>query len=201
MRLVFLINNLQHPNFNNYTTFALLIFKPNIMRFLKIAIFFIGLSTFAQGKVGVVDVDYILSNMPEMTTVKEQLDAYGTQMDGDLSKKIEEYKALAEAYKTGEAEFTIGQKKEKKTQLIELESDIQKFQQNGIKLMEIRQQELLKPLYSKIAAALEKVAKAQGYTQVMQTSADVVYLDPNYDLTDPILTELGITIKTIEEGK
>lgn len=171
------------------------------MKFLKIAIFFIGLSTFAQGKVGAVDIDYILSNMPELTSVQTELDTYGKQLDTDLNKKVTEYKELAEEYKTGEATFTAEQKKEKQTALITLENDIQKFQQNGSQLMEIKKQEALKPLYQKIGVALEKVAKAQNYTQVMQTTQDMVYLDPNYDLTVPIIQELGITITPEMEGK
>lgn len=171
------------------------------MRFLKIAVFFIGLSTFAQGKVGVIDIDYILSNMPELVSVQEELKTYGAQMDADLSKKVEEYKALVEAYKADEAEYTIAQKKAKQEELITLENDIQKFQQNGTKLMEIRQDELLRPLYNMIGDALDKVAAAEGYTQVMRSTADIVYLDERFDLTTSILTEMGITIKTGEEGK
>lgn len=169
------------------------------MKFLKIAVFFIGITAFAQSKVGAVDVEYILSKMPEMNTVQTQLETYGKQLDTDLNKKIEEYKKLAEEYKKGEATFTDEQKKEKQTALLTLDADIQKFQENGSKLMGIKQTEYLQPLYKKIGEALDKVAKAQNYTQVMQTSTDLVYLDPNYDLTVPILTELGITI-TAEEG-
>jgi outer membrane protein len=168
------------------------------MRFLKIAVFFIGLTTFAQGKVGAVDVQYILSQMPEMETVKTQLETYGKQLDVDLNKKIDEYKKLAEAYKTGEATFSAEQKKEKQTALLNLDADIQKFQQNGAKLMEIKQNEYFQPLYKKIGEALDKIAKAQNFTQVMQTNEHLVYLDPNYDLTVPIMTEMGITIKTPE---
>ncbi len=171
------------------------------MNFLKIAVFFIGISAFAQSKVGAVDVDYILSKMPEMITVQTQLETYGQQLDKDLNKKIDEYKKLAEEYKNGEATFTPEQKKEKQTALVNLDTDIQKFQQNGAKLMDIKQKEYLQPLYKKIGEALNKVAKAQNYTQVMQTNTDLVYLDPNYDLTVPILTELGITITAEEEGK
>ena|SRR5690606_8371317 len=171
------------------------------MKFLKIAVFFIGLSAFAQGKVGAVDIDYILSKMPEMETVKTQLETYGKQLDVDLNKKIDEYKILAEEYKTGEASFTPEQKKEKQTALLTLDDDIQKFQQNGAKLMEIKQNEYLQPLYKKIGEALNKIASEQSYTQVMQTSQDMVYLDPNYDLTLPIMKELGITIIAEETGK
>lgn len=171
------------------------------MKFLKIAIFFIGLSAFAQGKVGAVDIEYILANMPEMTSVKQQLEAYGSQIDVDLNKKIDQYKLVAENYKAGEAEFTLAQKKEKQTELIELEKDIQKFQQNAAPLMEIKRQEYLQPLYSKIGISLEKIAKAQGYTQVTQATNNIVYLDPNYDLTDDILKDLGITIPQPEAKK
>ncbi|SRX55542.1 OmpH family outer membrane protein [Aequorivita sp. CIP111184] len=171
------------------------------MKFLKVAIFFIGITAFAQSKVGAVDVEYILSKMPEMITVQTQLQSYGQQLDADLNKKIDEYKKIAEEYKSGEASFTPAQKKEKQTALLSLDADIQKFQQNGAKLMDIKQKEYLQPLYKKIGEALDKVAKAQNYTQVMQTNTDLVYLDPNYDLTTPILKELGITITVEEEGK
>lgn len=169
------------------------------MKPLKIAVFFIALTGFSQGKVGTVDVDYILSHMPEIASVQEKLSAYGKQMDADLNKKVEEYKALTEAYSAQEIELTIAQRREKQAQLINLEDDIQKFQQNGVKLMELKQQELLKPLYAKIEIALEKVAQAQGYTQVLQTSMDIVYLDPNFDLTLSILSEMGITVTEKED--
>lgn len=166
------------------------------MKFLKIIIFFIGISTFAQGKVGAVDIEYIISKMPELTTIQSELETYGKQLDVDLNKKVDEYKKLVEAYQKGEATYTDEQKREKQTEMKTLEEDIQKFQQNGAKMMEIKQMEALRPLYAKIGVALEKIAKEQNFTQVMQTTQDLVYLDPNYDLTVPILLELGITIST-----
>ncbi|HAV53357.1 MAG: outer membrane chaperone Skp [Aequorivita sp.] len=171
------------------------------MKFLKIAVLLLSISAFAQSKVGAVDIDYILSKMPEMETVKTQMETYGAQLDLDLNKKVDEYKKLAEAYKKNEASLTPEEKKTKQTELIALDADIQKFQQNGAKLMEIKQQEYLSPLYKKIGEALDKVVKAQGYTQVMETTPELVYLDPNYDLTLPILSELGITITAEPEGE
>lgn len=164
------------------------------MRFLKIAVFLISLTTFAQSKVGTVDVDFILANMPEMENVQQQLQIYGSQLDLDLTKKVDEYKDLAAEYSAGEATFTEKEKMEKQNALRTLDADIGKFQQNGAKLMELKQQEYLQPLYQKIGNALEKVAKRNKYTQVIQTTVDVVYLDPDYDLTDQILQEMGIEI-------
>lgn len=171
------------------------------MKILKIAILFIGMSSFAQSKVGAVDVNYILSQMPEITKVQSDVEAYGKKLDSTLNVKMGEYKVLADAYKRGEATFNDAQKEEKQTGMLDMQDAIQKFQQNGSKLMEIKRGEYLKPLYQKIGKALDKVAKAQKYTQVMQTTDDMVYLDPNFDLTLPILNELGITVKDEQPTK
>ncbi|WP_026450753.1 OmpH family outer membrane protein [Aequorivita capsosiphonis] len=168
------------------------------MKFLKIAILFIGLTTFAQGKVGAVDVEYILSKMPEMVQVQKEMGAYGKTLDVDLNKKVDAYKILVNEYKASESTLNAEQKQEKQIAIMDMEEDIQKFRQNGAKLMEIKKTEALKPLYKKIGVALEKVAGEQNYSQVTQTTPDLVYLDPDYDLTVPILLELGIKL---EEGE
>lgn len=171
------------------------------MKYLKIAVLLLGLSGFAQSKVGAVDVDYILSNMPELSTVQGQLETYGRQLDASLTKKIDSYRILADAYQTGEAKFSETEKRTRQDSLVSLETDIQKFQQNGAKLMQIKRSEYLAPLYQKIGEALEKVAKADGYTQVMQSTADVVYLDPKYDLTQSVIKKMGIVIKEEQPKK
>ena len=64
--------------------------------------------------------------------------------------------------------------------------------------MNIKRDELLRPLYKKIGLALDKVAKAGGYTQILQIDEYIVYLDNSLDLTIPILLELGIEVKSEE---
>lgn len=165
------------------------------MKFLKIVFLFISITAFSQSKVGAVDVDYILAQMPGLETVQTNIEAYAQQLDLDLNKKIDEYKVLAEAYRTGEAGFTQAEKTEKQNAIVALEADIQKFQQNGATLINIKKEEYLRPLYTKIGEALDKVAKAQNFTQVHVADANIVYLDPAYDLTLSIIQELGITLK------
>ncbi|HBY69125.1 MAG TPA: outer membrane chaperone Skp, partial [Flavobacteriaceae bacterium] len=73
------------------------------MKYLKIIFLFICVTGFSQTKVGTVNVDYIVSKMPELETVKKQVEEYGTKLDADLQKKVQEYQAKVEAYKAGEA--------------------------------------------------------------------------------------------------
>lgn len=167
-------------------------------KLLKIAFLFLCVTGFAQSKVGTIDVDYIISQMPELSSVQKQIEDYGNGLDSNLLKKLAEYQTAIDKYKTDEFSLTINQKKGRQDSIIAMENDIQKFQQNGNQLIVLKQEEYLKPLYEKIGIALEKIAKAEGYTQVLMRNNDVVYIDNRYDLTLAVLKELGIEIKEEE---
>jgi len=167
-------------------------------KLLKIAFLFLCVTGFAQSKVGTIDVDYIISQMPELSSVQKQIEDYGNGLDSNLLKKLAEYQSAIDKYKTDEFSLTINQKKGRQDSIIAMENDIQKFQQNGNQLIVLKQEEYLKPLYEKIGIALEKIAKAEGYTQVLMRNNDVVYIDNRYDLTLAVLKELGIEIKEEE---
>ncbi len=168
------------------------------MKLLKIIFVFLCVTGFAQSKVGTIDVDYIISQMPELSSVQKQVQDYGDGLDADLQKKLTEYQAAIDKYKTDEVGLTINQKKGRQDSIIAMENDIQNFQQNGNQLIVLKQEEYLKPLYEKIGIALEKIAKAEGYTQVLLRNSDVVYVDNRFDLTLAVLKELGIEIKEEE---
>ncbi|MCZ6595246.1 MAG: OmpH family outer membrane protein [Bacteroidetes bacterium] len=167
-------------------------------KLLKIAFLFLCVTGFAQSKVGTIDVDYIISQMPELSSVQKQIEDYGKGLDSNLLNKLAEYQTAIDKYKTDEVSLTINQKKGRQDSIIAMENDIQKFQQNGNQLIVLKQEEYLKPLYEKIGIALEKIAKAEGYTQVLMRNNNVVYIDNRYDLTLAVLKELGIEIKEEE---
>ncbi len=153
----------------------------------------------AQSKTGTIDSEYILSKMPELTKVQEDLKTYNGKIEAELKVKIDEYQAKVKEYQEKVASFTEPMKKTKQDEIITLENDIAKIRQNGAKLVQLEQNRLLQPLYEKIGKALEEIAKAEKYTQVFTiTSSGLAYIDSNYDLTKKVITKLGIKI---EEAK
>ncbi|MDH7444337.1 OmpH family outer membrane protein [Aquimarina sp. 2201CG14-23] len=149
-----------------------------------------------QSKVGTVDSEFILSKMPELTKMQEELKAYNANLEGELKIKVDDYQAKVKAYQEGVATMTEPMKKTKQEEIIALENDIAKFRQNGSQLVQIEQNRLLQPLYKKIGTALEEVAKAEGYTQILTiTSSGLAYVDPNFDLTKKVMTKLGIPLQ------
>lgn len=166
----------------------------------KIAFVFLFLSAYtlvqSQSKVGTVEVDYILSKMPELTVVNDSINAYGTRLDTQIQGKIDQYQKLVDAYNAGEATFTQEQIQEKQLEIYTLENEINKVRQNAIQLLQIRDNELKRPLYEKIGASMEKIAKAEKYTQIfsIDMESDLVYVDPAYDITTAILKDLGLPL-------
>lgn len=165
------------------------------MKITKFLFLFICISGFAQSKVGTIDIDVVLSQMPELVAVQKQVGDYAKELDEGFNKKMENYSTLVKAYTVGEASFTEVIKKQKQEEIINAENDLGKYQQNGSKLINIKRDELAAPLYQKIGIALEKIAQAEGYTQVLRINETIVYLDNGYDLTLKVLKELGIEVK------
>lgn len=171
------------------------------MKTLQILLLFISFSLTAQTaqtKVGTIDIDYILSQMPEIADVQKAVEGYGKTLDADLGKKLEDYQKLVEEYTNADPTYTIKQRKTMQDSIINSETDINKYRQNATQLISIKRDEELTPLYEKIGVSLEKVAKSQGYTQVMERNSSLVYIDNNYDITIAVLKDMGIEVKEEE---
>ena len=124
------------------------------MKFITTLLLFVSLSVFAQSKTGTIDVDYIATQMPEYTVVQTTIDTYAKSLDTDYQIKLTEFNTAMDSYKIEEGGLTILQKKEKQDAILLMEDGINKFRNNGAKLIDIKRDELFRPLYKKIGAAL-----------------------------------------------
>jgi len=148
----------------------------------------------AQAKVGTIDIEYIISNMPQLEQVNLDVKAYSDDLENQLQVKVTKYKALIEVYQQNESSFTEDIKKTKQDEIIAIEQDIQKFQKNGASLVQIRQNESLNPLYKLIGDAMTEVASEEKFSQILTINNTIAYLDPNFDITLRTMTKMGIPI-------
>ncbi len=162
-------------------------------KIICICIAFLSTVTIAQSKVGTIDSDYIVNLMPEAKVVIKRAQEYGKRLDTSFQKKLKIYKEKVDTFKKNEK--TLGQlaKKTAITEIANLEDDIKKYQTNGQKLMQLKQEELMRPLYKKLSDAISEVAKANGFTQVLTiTGNQFAYIDDKYDITELVMNKLGI---------
>jgi len=148
----------------------------------------------AQSKVGTVDVEYIISNMPELEQVRTDVTSYNDGLESQSKLKINTFQTLVDSYQQNESTYTEAIKKEKQSEIIALENDIKQFQQNSNKLIQLKQDELIQPLYQIIGDALNAVSKEEKFTQVFTINNNIVYLDPKMDLTIKVMKKMGLPI-------
>lgn len=161
--------------------------------FILIAVLSATLSQ-AQSKIGTIDAEYILGQLPEISTVEEGLKTYDTELKEDMQNTIKNYEALVAHYREKSADFTEEEKATKENEIISLENEIKNFRQKASVLIQMRRNELTQPLYEKIDVAMKEVISEQKYTQVINASANALaFSDPAYDITDAVLTKLGIS--------
>jgi outer membrane protein len=164
---------------------------------LKIfAVAFLLTSVLAAGqtKVGSIDSELIIGLMPETKVVLKRLSDYAAKLDSSYQIKVKEYQDKVGAFrKLGDVSNNF--KKIKLDEISELEKGLQTSQDNGNKLIQLKRQELMRPLYKKLRGVIEQVSKAGGYTQILTTTGnEFAYIDEQYDITKLVMDKLGIKL-------
>lgn len=156
---------------------------------------FVAVNLQAQSKVGTIDAEYILSQMPEIKTVDAGLKTYNTELQEELQKTVKKYEELIKDYQATNTTIAKEEKTAKENEIMTLENDIQNYRQRASVLMQLRQNELTKPLYEKIDVAMKQVVAEQKYTQIINSNANsLAFADPNFDITDAVLAKMGIAV-------
>ena len=156
----------------------------------------ISLSAVAQTKVGTIDAEYILSQMPEMTTVNEGIQAYNQELQKELETDVTNYETLVKDYQANSTTFSEEDKKAKETEIIALENNIKGFRQKAGVMMQMKRNELTQPLYEKINAAMLEVVNEENFTQIFHAGgASLAFSAEDYDITMKVLKKLGIEVK------
>ncbi len=170
---------------------------------LKFITFFTALIcsvSIAQTKTGTIDSDYIINIMPEAKVVIERSQSYGARLDSLFSIKMEEYQIRVKDFREKEKEMGELMKKTLIKEIGGLEQDMKKYQDNGNKLMQLKQDELMRPLYKKLNEAINAVAKENGYTLILTTAGNqFAYMDKNHDITKKVIAKLGLKEPVIKE--
>lgn len=161
-----------------------------------IALALVSFTSQAQSKIGTINVDYILTLMPEIEGVQKGLEAYNAELEKDRDSTITKYNAAIKEYQEKGEGMTEEERKVQENAIISLENDLQSFRQKASVMLQMKQSELTKPLYEKIDAALQKVVTTEGFTQIFTLSSNALaYSREEDDVTLKVLAELGIEVK------
>jgi outer membrane protein len=181
------------------------------MRTLRIAVilfFSIVLNLQAQAqsnnselKIGYVNPQSILANMPEMRAVQQRLQNFTARKQQELSTLEQDFQTQVAEYQQKVGVISADAQQQEEARLGQLQQELLQAQEVAEQELAQRRDELVGPLLEQIGAAIEAVAQKQGLSYVLNTttsSGDMIILYASedlrakFDITQSVMEELGM---------
>ena len=127
-------------------------------------------ATYAQ-KFGHVDVQAVISSLPEYTRAEGELKAKGQELENELKTMQDEIQRKYDEYE--KTKSTMNQTKQEETEktISDLMQKLQQAQQDNAVTFQRLQEEKMAPIQQKVFQAIENVGKNGGYVYIMQAQS------------------------------
>jgi Skp family chaperone for outer membrane proteins len=147
-------------------------------------------------KVGYIDMEYILQNVPNYTEAQSQLEQKAQKWKQEIESKKNEITKLKEALKAEKALLTKGLIEERNSEIVFLENEILEYQQkrfgpNGDLITQ--KNALTKPIQDQVFSAVRDIAEAKKYDFIFDKTSDMTMLfaAKRFDISDQIVRVLN----------
>jgi Skp family chaperone for outer membrane proteins len=151
-------------------------------------------------KLGYIDMEYILQNVPDYTEAKVQLEQKAQKWKSEIDSKKIEINKLKEALKAEKALLTKELIDERETEINFLENENLEYQQkrfgaNGDLI--IQKSVLVKPIQDQVFTAVQDIAERLKYDFIFDKTSDLTMLfaAKRFDISDQVLRVLNRTEK------
>jgi len=160
---------------------------------LAVGILFTGNFAKAQTKLGYINFQALVIQMPEYKTIKTQIDAYSKQFIDQLTVMQSELQSKGQVFEKTQATMTDAVRSAKQTELQDLQKRIQDYNTNAQQQVDAKTNELSKPMIDKARAAITEVAKEKGCAYVLDSGQTTLIVSPEGDdLIAAVKIKLGL---------
>ncbi|MGV8994081.1 MAG: OmpH family outer membrane protein [Flavobacterium sp.] len=146
-------------------------------------------------KIGYIDMEYILENVPEYTDAKNQLEEKALKWKQEIEVKKNEISKLKEALKAEQVLLTkeLIEEREEEIRFQEttlLDYQHKRFGPNGD--MIIQKSVLVKPIQDQVFTAVQDISEAKKYDFIFDKSSDltILFAAKRHDISDQVVRTL-----------
>ena len=155
-------------------------------------------ASFAQ-KFALVDMEYILKNVPAYEMANEQLKQVSQRWQKEVDDLGKEAETLYKNYQSDLVFLTDDQKKKREEEIVKKEKDVTelKYKYFGPQGELYKKREsLMKPIQAEIYNAVKKVSEEKGYQVIFDraSSQSIVFASPRIDVSNDVLTKMGYSV-------
>jgi len=147
-------------------------------------------------KIGYIDTEYILENLPEYIQISKRLEQKAGEWKNEIEERSRKIQIKKESLNSERILLTKDMIEEIEDNIMYDEEQLNEYQQKRFGPrgdLIIQKQQLIQPIQDQIFNALRELAKSRDYDFIFDKSADIVmlYSDKRYDLSDQILRTIS----------
>ena len=155
----------------------------------------LGLNAAAQ-KYALIDMEYIMSNIPAYERANEQLNQVSKKWQAEIEAINNQAKTLYKNYQNEAVFLSEAQKKEQEQAIVDKEKEAAELRKKYFgpegELYKKRVS-LIEPIQDEVYNAVKGIAQSKGYQLVLDRASDngIIFASPTIDISNDVLTKLG----------
>ena len=147
-------------------------------------------------KFALVDIEYILKNIPAYERANEQLNQTSKQWQAEVDALTTEAQTLYKNYQNEVVFLSKEQKKAKQDAIVEKEkeaADLKKKYFGPEGELFKKRNALMSPIQDEIYNAIKDISDTRGYQLVLDRASDtgIIFGSPKIDISSEVLSKLG----------
>ncbi len=162
---------------------------------------FIGIAATASAqKYAMVDMDYILRNVPSYEMANEQLNQLSQRWQREVEAVGKEAETMYQNFLSDKVFLTDDQVKKREADIVTKEkqaTDLRYKYFGPEGELYKKRLSLLKPIQDEVYEAIKKVAQKRGYQTIFDraSSSNIIYSSPSIDVSNEVLSQMGYSAK------
>ncbi len=155
----------------------------------------LGLNLRAQ-KFALIDMEYILSNIPAYERANEQLNQTSKAWQAEVEAINTTAQTLYKNYQNEIVFLSEAQKKEREQAIVDKEKEAAELKKKYFgpegELFKKRQS-LIEPIHDEIYNAVKAIATTRGFQLILDRASDsgIIFASPTIDISNEVLAKLG----------
>ena len=147
-------------------------------------------------KFALVDMEYILKNVPAYERANEQLNQVSKKWEGEVEALLTEAESMYKKYQSESVFLSDSQKEKTENAIMAKEkeaSDLKKKYFGNEGELFKKRQSLMAPIQDEIYNAVKDICDQKGYQLVLDRASggSIIYASPKIDISDEVLQKLG----------
>jgi len=150
----------------------------------------------AAQKFALIDMEYILKNIPSYEMTNEQLSQVSKQWQNEVEALQQEAQNMYKTYQSDLVFLSAEMKSQREEAIVEKEQEAQELKRKYFgpegELYKKRES-LMKPIQDEIYTAVKEISETANYQMVIDraSAASIIFASPKIDISNEVLRKLG----------